>query len=334
MIVPPEISASRSANADLPLAVGPAISATGGNGAASKELILFIATLIAAEGLDPRGLNLAHEALIGAGAVPGAARWLDEGVAADIPFAGDAVAARAALEGSLPATDVVIQPEAGRAKRLMVADMDSTMITIECIDELADYAGIKPQIAEITEAAMRGELDFEGALNARVALLKGLPASVIDTCYAERLRIMPGARELVRTMKANGARCVLVSGGFTVFADRVAAEIGFDRALSNRLEIDGELLAGTVAMPIVGAAAKRETLLAEAQALGIGPDAVLAVGDGANDIPMIEIAGLGAAYHAKPKTAAAAGARIDHNDLTALLYAQGYKRADWVSPAR
>ncbi len=260
---------------------------------------------------------------------PQAPRWIDEGVAADIPFTGDAAVARAALEGLLPATDAIIQPEAGRAKRLMVADMDSTMITIECIDELADYAGIKPQIAEITEAAMRGELDFEGALDARVALLAGLPESVIDICYAERVRIMPGARALVRTMKAHGARCVLVSGGFTVFADRVAAEIGFDRALSNRLEIAGGALLGKVARPIVGAATKRETLAAEAAALGIGLDAAMAVGDGANDIPMIEIAGLGAAYRAKPKTAAAAGARIDHNDLTALLYAQGYPKSVW-----
>ena len=262
---------------------------------------------------------------------PGAPRWLEPGVAADLPFSGDPRSARAAFEGLLPKTDVVVQPEAGRAKRLLVADMDSTMITIECIDELADYAGIKPQIAEITERAMRGELDFEGALDARVALLKGLDARVIDRCHAERVRIMPGAKALVRTMRANGARCVLVSGGFTVFADRVAQEIGFDRAISNRLEIADGALLGTVTRPIVGAAAKRETLAAEAAELGIGHQDVLAVGDGANDIPMIELAGLGVAYHAKPKTAAAAGARIDHNDLTALLYAQGYARKDWAA---
>ncbi len=291
---------------------------------------MFIATLIAANEIDPRALELAREAIAARGAVPTSSRWIEAGRAVDIGFTGDAKAVRSVLEGLIADTDIVVQPDAGRAKRLMVADMDSTMITIECIDELADYAGIKPQIAEITESAMRGELDFEGALNARVALLKGLDAGVIDRCYAERLRIMPGAKALVRTMKANGARCVLVSGGFTVFADRVAAEIGFDRALSNRLEIADGVLAGTVTMPIIGAAAKRETLLAEAEALGIGLDLALAVGDGANDIPMIEMAGLGAAYHAKPKTAAAAGARIDHNDLTALLYAQGYAKADWV----
>lgn len=291
---------------------------------------MFIATLIAASGLDPSALETARAALAQAGVEPGPARWIDEGLAADIRFAGDAPAARAALEGLIPSGDVVVQAEEGRAKRLMVADMDSTMITIECIDELADYAGIKPQIAEITERAMRGELDFEGALDARVALLKGLDAGVIDRCYAERVVIMPGAKALVRTMRANGARAVLVSGGFTVFADRVAAEIGFDKAISNTLDIADGLLAGTVARPIVGAAAKRDTLLREADALGISPVQALAVGDGANDIPMIEMAGLGAAYHAKPRTAAAAGARIDHNDLTALLWAQGYRKADWV----
>jgi len=241
------------------------------------------------------------------------------------------MAARAALEGAFPGVDVIVQRAANRRRRMLVADMDSTMITIECIDELADYAGIKPQIAEITERAMRGELDFEGALDARVGLLKGLDASMIDRCHAERVVIMGGARELVRTMRANGADCYLVSGGFTLFADRVAADIGFTRALSNILEFSGGKLAGTVARPIIGAAAKRETLLAEAEAHGITPEQCLAVGDGANDIPMIEAAGLGVAYHAKPKTAAAAAARIDHCDLTALLYAQGYAKKSWVN---
>lgn len=325
-MTPPLISASFSANADLPLAVGPAISATGGKVTAVEECLLFIATLIAAKGLDDRGLECACEAL----ASTGRPRWIEPGIAADIPFSGDPQAARTALEGLLAHTDVVVQPEVGRAKRMLIADMDSTMITIECIDELADYAGIKPQIAEITERAMRGELDFESALDARVALLKGLDADVIDRCYAERVRIMPGAKELVRTMKAKGGRSILVSGGFTVFADRVAAEIGFDLAISNTLEIAEGALLGTVARPIVGSAAKRETLIAEANAMGVSHQQVLAVGDGANDIPMIELAGLGVAYHAKPKTAAAAGARIDHNDLTALLYAQGYARRDWA----
>ena len=292
---------------------------------------MFIATLIAADRLTEGDIVASRDALAGAGAQPGLPRWIEAGVACDLPFTGDPAAARAALESLIAGVDVVVQPEEGRAKRLLVADMDSTMITIECIDELADYAGIKPQVAEVTERAMRGELDFEGALDARVALLAGLDAGVIDRCYAERVRIMPGARELVRTMRAHGARCVLVSGGFTVFADRVAAEIGFDRALSNTLDIADGKLAGTVARPIIGAAAKRETLLAEAVALKLDLAATLAIGDGANDIPMIEAAGLGVAYHAKPKTAAAAAARIGHGDLSALLYAQGYPRKEWLA---
>jgi phosphoserine phosphatase len=291
---------------------------------------LFIATLIAGEGLAGGDICVARDALAESGLVPGRGRWVERCYASDLPFTGDAALARRTLEGLIDGVDVVVQPEAGRAKSLLVADMDSTMITIECIDELADYAGIKAEIAEVTERAMRGELDFEGALDARVALLKGLDAGAIERCYAERVKIMPGAKPLIRTMRARGGRAVLVSGGFTVFADRVAAEIGFDRAISNTLEIANGALAGTVRRPIIGAAAKKETLLAEMAALGIGPEATLAVGDGANDIPMIETAGLGVAYHAKPKTAAAAHARIVHGDLSALLYAQGYGRADWV----
>jgi phosphoserine phosphatase len=290
---------------------------------------MFIATLIA-EALDGDAPGVAERALAGIGAIPGTPRWIEAGRACDIPFArATPQEARAALEGLLPLTDLVVQREAGRAKRLLVADMDSTMITVECIDELADYAGLKAEISAVTEAAMRGELDFEAALDARVALLKDLDAAMIDRCRAERVRIMPGAKALVRTMRAKGGRAVLVSGGFTLFADVVAQEIGFDRALSNRLDIAGGRLAGTVARPIIGAAAKRETLIAEAAGMGIGLSETLAVGDGANDIPMIEAAGLGIAYHAKPKTAAAAGARIEYGDLTALLYAQGYGKAEW-----
>lgn len=291
---------------------------------------MFIATLIASETLKAGDISAAAESLAESGATNAGQSWIEPGIACDLRFNGDPKAARASLEGAFSGVDVVIQREAGRRKQMLVADMDSTMITVECIDELADYAGIKPQIATITERAMRGELDFEGALEARVALLKGLDASVIDRCYTERVVVMGGARELVRTMRANGADCYLVSGGFTVFANRVAADIGFTRALSNILEIAGSKLAGTVARPIVGAAAKRETLLAEAAAHGLDPSECLAVGDGANDIPMIEAAGLGVAFRAKPKTAAAAGARIDHTDLTALLYAQGYARKHWV----
>ncbi|WP_340315563.1 phosphoserine phosphatase SerB [Rhizorhabdus argentea] len=292
---------------------------------------MFIATLIASERLQAADISAGLGRLADAGAKSIEYKWIEKDVACDLSFEGDAAAARAALEGEFAGVDVIVQRAADRRRRMLVADMDSTMITIECIDELADYAGIKPQIAEITERAMRGELDFEGALDARVGLLKGLDASMIDRCHAERVVIMGGARELVRTMRANGADCYLVSGGFTLFADRVAADIGFTRALSNILEFSDGKLTGTVARPIVGAAAKRETLLAEAEAHGIAPEQCLAVGDGANDIPMIEAAGLGVAYHAKPKTAAAAAARIDHCDLTALLYAQGYAKKDWVN---
>jgi len=282
-------------------------------------------------GLGAREVAQAADAIAGVGGIAQPAEWLDDGFAVDLPVLRiDAGSARAALEGLLPGVDVVVQPREGRAKRLLVADMDSTMITIECIDELADYAGIKPQIAEVTERAMRGELDFASALDARVALLAGLEAAVIDRCHEERVRLMPGATALIRTMRAKGARTVLVSGGFTVFADRVAEAIGFDRALSNVLEIADGTLSGVVAKPIVDAETKRVTLLAETEALGLSPAQTLAVGDGANDIPMIQAAGLGVAYHAKPKTAAAAAARIDHGDLTALLWAQGYRRAEWV----
>jgi len=192
-----------------------------------------------------------------AGCAPVDGVWLDEGKAADIFFAMDPVTARAVLTEVGDAIDVIVQPAAIREKALIIADMDSTMITVECIDELADYAGIKPQIAEITERAMRGELDFAGALNERVALLKGLPDSAIDQCRAERVRIMPGAKALVRTMKARGARTLLVSGGFTRFTGPVAEEIGFDANVANVLEIADGALLGTVVTPIVDAARKR-----------------------------------------------------------------------------
>ncbi len=273
----------------------------------------------------------AHDRLAAAGCAPTTLAWIDEGDAADWQFELAPAAARATLEGVFAGVDVVVQPRDGRRKMLLVADMDSTMITVECIDELADYAGLKPKIAAITEAAMRGELDFEAALDARVALLKGLDAAVIDACLRERVALMPGAQALVRTMRARGANAVLVSGGFTRFAEPVARAIGFDRAIANVLEIDGAVLSGTVARPIVGAATKRATLLERREALGLAEGATLAVGDGANDLAMIEIAGLGVAYHAKPIVAAAAAARIEHGDLTALLWAQGVPRAEWIA---
>ena len=291
---------------------------------------MYVATLIGSGTIGHGDVDAAVDRLDLAGCRPRRDWiWLDEGDAADIFFERDPNAARDAV-GLPSGIDVVVQPVAHREKRLLVADMDSTMITVECIDELADYAGLKPEIAAITEAAMRGELDFEAALDARVALLKGLDAGAIDRCREERVRLMPGARTLVRTMKARGATCILVSGGFTRFAEPVAEAIGFDRAIANVLEIDGDKLAGTARKPIVGAQTKLETLRAVAADLGLSPEMTLAVGDGANDLPMIEAAGLGVAYHAKPIVAAAAGARIDHGDLTALLWAQGIARADWV----
>jgi len=290
---------------------------------------MFVATLVASDRLGQGDIAQAADRLRDAGCQPGDVAWLDEAKAADIFFALDLVAARAALNGLGEKVDVIVQPVATREKQLLIADMDSTMITVECIDELADYAGIKPQIAEITERAMRGELDFEGALHGRVALLKGLPDSAIDQCREERVVIMGGAKALVRTMKARGARTLLVSGGFTRFTGPVAAEIGFDANVANMLEIvDGALL-GTVTTPIVDAARKR-TELEAAIAGGIDRALTLAVGDGANDIPMIQGAGLGVAYHAKPVTRAAAAAEIIHGDLSVLLYAQGIPSALWV----
>ncbi len=290
---------------------------------------MFIATLIA-EGLAAGQLSEAADRLAAVHCAPGESRWIDAGRAADLAFAHHPEAARAALEGAFPATDVIVQPAGAREKKLLVADMDSTMITVECIDELADYAGIKPRIAEVTERAMKGELDFAAALDARVALLKGLEEAAIERCLRERVELMPGAVTLVRTMRARGATAVLVSGGFTRFAEPVGARIGFDRVIANRLVIADGVLDGTVARPIVDSNTKLETLLAMRGELGLDAAATLAVGDGANDLAMIREAGLGVAYRAKPIVAAAAQARVDHNDLTALLHAQGIGRGEWV----
>ena len=291
---------------------------------------MFIATLIAKERLARGDISAAADALAAAGFEFAGDRWIELGIACDLPFEDRPEAARAALEGLLPGVDVVVQPEAGRRKLLLVADMDSTMIGVECIDELADYAGVRDQVAAVTERAMLGELDFEAALEARVALLKGLEEAAIDRCHEERVRITPGATALVRTMRRGGAYCLLVSGGFTRFADRVAREIGFDAAAANRLDVTDGRLGGTVARPILAADGKRRALVEAAARRGVELEQALAVGDGANDIPMLEAAGLGIAYHAKPAAAAAADARIDHNDLSALLYAQGYPRNEWA----
>jgi phosphoserine phosphatase len=222
------------------------------------------------------------------------------------------------------AADHCVQPAEGRRKRLLVADMDSTIIGVECLDELADFAGLRDEIAAITARAMAGEIAFEGALTQRVALLAGLELTVLGRAYDERVRLNPGAATLVRTMNAHGARCVLVSGGFDFFTGRVAAQAGFAAHRANRLLHDGARLTGQIAEPILGREAKLAALSEEAAALNIGLEDTLAVGDGANDLAMIEAAGLGVAYRAKPVVAQRADARVDYADLTALLYFQGY----------
>ena len=227
--------------------------------------------------------------------------------------------------------DFAVQPVENRKKRLLIADMDSTIINVECLDELADFAGVKAQVSEITERAMRGELAFEGALRERVGMLKGLSVDALQACYDDRVKLNPGARTLVRTMAEQGARCALVSGGFTFFTSRVALAAGFHLNRANTLnEADGQLT-GTVGDPILGKEAKLAALQEETSALGLTPADALAVGDGANDLAMIEAAGLGVAYRAKPIVAAQAHAKVDHADLTALLYFQGYTAAEFAS---
>lgn len=291
---------------------------------------MFVATLIAVGSLRHEHIASAQAAIAATGATLGETVWLDEGSAADIGFSGDRLPVHSAIAALNLPLDFAVQDVANRDKRLLVADMDSTMITIECIDELADYAGIKPQIAEVTERAMRGELDFSAALTERVALLKGLDDGVIDICRAERVRLTPGAKTLVKTLRSRGAHAVLVSGGFTRFAEPVGEEIGFNRAIANVLGIEGGKLTGTVGVPIVDAERKRTELIAHADALGIAIEETLAIGDGANDIPMIEAAGLGIAFHAKEKARAAADAAISQGDLTAVLYMLGIAKADWI----
>jgi phosphoserine phosphatase len=292
---------------------------------------MFVATLIAAGKLTDEVVREAIDRLDATGHDVGAPHWLDVGDAADIIFEGSLVSARAELAAmDHGALDTVVQPLGDRTKKMIIADMDSTMITVECIDELADYAGLKPEIAAITERAMRGELDFRAALIERVGLLAGMPEATLVECRMERVRLTRGARTLVQTMKAHGAHSVLVSGGFMPFAGPVGEAIGFDRVVANELEISDGKLTGKVIEPIVDSAAKLETLKSEAAKHGLPLADTLAVGDGANDIPMMTSAGLGLGYYPHPTAAAAAAAVVRHHDLTALLWAQGYPRRSWV----
>ncbi len=261
---------------------------------------------------------------------------LAPGRAVDILFSADSVAdvttgIASALESNADVDWCLQENGAMRRKAMLIADMDSTMITVECIDELADFVGAKDKVSEITEAAMRGDLNFDSALKERVALLKGLSVDQLDACYRERIEIMPGARTLVQTMVQSGRFAALVSGGFTFFTEKVSKQIGFQSNRANMLEIEAGKLTGNVIEPICGAEAKLEALNDYCAQLSIDPAAVIAVGDGANDIPMIQAAGLGVAYHAKPKTAAAAHAAVGSTDLTTLLFYQGYTAAEFIT---
>lgn len=293
-----------------------------------------VLTVIAPEGaLDEALLCRVRKAMGDLGGDSAAPEWLAPGSAADIPFAllapGQAeAAARTLLDG--PPFDIVAQPASNRRKKLLVADMDSTIVSGETLDELAGFAGLKEHIAAITARAMNGEIDFAAALRLRVGLLRDLPGQALDQTFA-RIAYTPGAATLVRTMRASGAYAVLVSGGFSYFTSRVRAHCGFDEDLANELEISDGRLTGGVIEPIRGRQSKLDTLTGVAAARHLPLTLALAVGDGANDLDMLKAAGLGIAFHAKPVVAAAAQARIDHNDLTALLFAQGYHRDEFVA---
>lgn len=301
-----------------------------------KRVIVLVAPADGPE-LDTALVRLVHDAAEASGFTTGVPRWLAPRRAVELPVekedadGGLRLAVAEVLAGQ--AIDHAVLPAEGRRKKLLIADMDSTIITVECIDELADMAGIKAEIAEVTERAMRGELDFEAALNARVARLKGLKDSDLERAWRERVRLMPGAATLTATMRASGAVTALVSGGFTVFTERVAQAAGFEQAFGNRLEVAGGALTGRVVPPILGAQAKLERLRALRAEYDLAPCETLAMGDGANDIPMIREAGLGIAFHAKPKTAAAADAQIVHGDLTAALFYQGYRQDEFRDAA-
>jgi phosphoserine phosphatase len=297
-----------------------------------------VLTLIAAPGAAgpaEAAVEAAVDALrrLGAGVAP--RDWLASGLACDIPFEeldadqADAAARQAIAALGAPAIDLIAQPIAGRRKQLLVADMESTIIANEMLDELADLLGLRERIAEITRRAMNDEIDFAAALRERVALLRDLPESALAEAGG-RIRLTPGARELVATMRAHGAYTVLVSGGFRVYTARIRAELGFDLDIANDLAIEGGKLAGLVREPILARGAKLESLKRVAAERGLPLAASLAIGDGANDIDMLAAAGLGIAYHAKPALAAKVRNRLDHADLTGALYAQGYRAEEIV----
>lgn len=292
---------------------------------------MFIATIIAADRLERGELSCSVDLLRDLGCEIHGIGPIQDEKAADILFKGHAEQVDEAMASLRETMDIGVLPTENRQKRLLISDMDSTMITVECIDELADYAGIKEQIANITERAMQGELDFEEALKGRIALLKGLDDSAIQQCLDERVRIMPGAQNLVRTMRKLGATTILVSGGFTSFSGPVAEMIGFEHFEANVLGVENGVLTGMLDGPIVDSKRKAQLLNEKMESLGLSANDCLAVGDGANDIPMIELAGLGVAYQAKPKAAQAANVAINHNDLSVLLYLQGIPSSEWVS---
>ena len=280
--------------------------------------------------LDSTAIDAARSALPS----PEHGDWLFEGVAADIRFSSTdnirTISDRLRQAMSDIRVDVEVQSQIDRRKKLLLADMDSTMIGQECIDELADFADLKAHVAAITERAMRGEIEFEPALRERVALLRSMPVGVVDEVLKTRITPTPGGRELVMTMRAHGAYTCLISGGFTLFTNAVAAMIGFQENRANELIVQDGRFAGEVREPILGRAAKLQALIDLTESFDLDDIDTLVAGDGANDLGMIQHAGLGVAYHAKPAVAAAAAARIDHGDLTALLYAQGYHRDEFV----
>jgi len=291
---------------------------------------MFIATLLTAPAnpsLDPALVDSLRNAWGG-----GDATWLAPDEAAEFPLEtlpSNQWDVWADLQGM--GVDLVIQPAEGRRKKMLLADMDSTMIQQECIDELADEAGVGDHVKDITARAMNGELDFEGALIERVGLLKGLDEAVISQVLDTRITLMPGGTSLLATMKANGAYAALVSGGFTAFTARVAATLGFDENRANTLLVENGKLTGDVARPILGREAKVQALKEITARLGLSHDDVMAVGDGANDLGMLGLAGAGVALHAKPSVAAECDIRINHGDLTALLYIQGYAKPDFAA---